>query len=72
MAMDSGGFGGFQPPPSGGSGFRPIGNGYGIQPLGATPLGGDLHETFRVSKIGELLDDHVTVRLPGGRSIRLP
>ncbi len=72
MSQDSGGFGGYNPPPSGGSGFKPIGNGgFGVQPLGSTPLGGDLHETFGVSRNGDILRDHVTIQLPGFRPFHL-
>ena len=73
MPMDSGGFGGYTPPSSGGSGFRPIGNqGFGIQPLGTTPLGGDVHETFKVNELGEISGGHTTVRIPGGQSVQIP
>ena len=72
MSQDNGGFGGYTPPSSGGSGFRPIGsNGFGVQPLGSTPLGGDLHETFGVDKVGNILDGHTTIRLPGSQDIKL-
>ena len=53
-------------------GFIPLDNGFGIQPLGPSPLGGDIHEGFRVDKDGNLLDGHTTVRIPGGKKIHLP
>jgi len=56
-----------------GSDFRPIGNnGYGIQPLGSTPFGGDIHKTFKVDEAGDVSGGHTTVRLPGGSDCHLP
>jgi len=53
--------------------FKPIGhNGFGIQPLGPSPLGGDIHETFKVDREGNISNGHTTVRIPGGQSINLP
>ena len=52
--------------------FKPIQNGYGIQPIERLPNGGDIHETFRVDREGNVTDGHTTVRLPGGQSIKLP
>ncbi len=70
--MDDDGFSGYELPASGGSGFTPIGNnGYGVQPMGSTPLGGDLHETFGVNEHGDVYDGHTTVRISGGHSVRL-
>lgn len=77
MSQDSGGFGGYNPPQSGGSGFRPLGqegrpSNFGVQPLGSTPLGGDIHETFGVNEQGDLFGGHTTIRLPGLKEIHLP
>jgi len=52
--------------------FKPLGDGWGIQPLGPSPLGGDMHETFKVDKEGNVSGGHTTVRIPGGQSIQLP
>lgn len=53
--------------------FKPIGkNGFGIQPLGPSPLGGDVHESFNVNKDGDIFNGHTTVRIPGGDTIRMP
>lgn len=43
------------------------GSGYGIQPLGPTPLGGDYHETFKVDHLGNISNGHTTFRIPGGQ-----
>lgn len=77
MSQDSGGFGGYTPPPGGGSGFRTFGkegkpSDFGCQPLGPTPWGGDVHDTFGVNEQGDIRRGHTTIRLPGGLSIPLP
>ena len=55
-----------------GSGFIPLGGGFGIQPLGPSPLGGDMHETFKLDREGNLSDGHTTIRIPGGKEIHIP
>lgn len=57
---------------NGNSGFIPLNNGFGIQPLGPSPLGGDMHETFRVNEEGDLSSGHTTLRIPGGQEIQMP
>jgi len=53
--------------------FKPLKNGWGIQPMGTSPLGiGDIHDTFRVDSQGNISGGHTTVRLPGGKDIKLP
>jgi len=59
-------------PMSPGSGFVPLRGGFGVQPLGPSPLGGDVHETFRVDRDGKVSGGHTTIRIPGGKSISLP
>lgn len=52
--------------------YKPLNEaGWGIQPLGPSPLGGDIHETFQVSEAGELHGGHTTIRLPGGATQHL-
>lgn len=53
------------------SGPKPIGPKTFIVPLGPSPLGGDLHETFNVDKDGNLRDGHTTVRIKGGKKVRI-
>ncbi len=55
-----------------GSGFKPLKNGFGIQPIGPSPAGGDVHDTFRVNKEGNVSGGHTTVRIPGGQKVHLP
>lgn len=57
-----------------GSGFKPLKGtgGWGIQPLGSSPLGGDTHETFKVDSEGNITGGHTTVRIPGGKEIQIP
>lgn len=57
--------------PSGGLVALENSGGYAIQPLGPSPMGGDMHETFRANE-GGLSDGHTTVRIPGGQEIHLP
>ncbi|MEM1104955.1 MAG: hypothetical protein AAGH87_01085 [Pseudomonadota bacterium] len=48
--------------------FRPLGSGFGVQPGTASPdgrSGGDLHDTFKVDKIGNVSKGHTTVNLGG-------
>ena len=42
-----------------------------ITPLGTTPFGGDVHESLRFDPRGNLLDLHLTARIPGGRSTHI-
>lgn len=61
--------------PDGGSpssGFIPLKDGYGIQPLDPSPLGGDMHETLRVNEKGNITEGHTTVRIKGGKVVHLP
>ena len=52
--------------------FKPINNGYGIQPLCPVPnYGGDIHDTFKVDKLGNITDGHTTLQIPGDKKIRL-
>ena len=54
-------------------GFIPLGNGYGMQPIGPSPLGtGDIHDTFRVDGFGNISGGHTTIQLPGVNSFHLP
>lgn len=52
--------------------YIPLNNGYGLQTIGPSPIGGDIHETFQVDSEGNISDDHVTVRIPGGQKVKLP
>lgn len=53
--------------------FKPLNNGWGIQPMGPSPLGnGDTHDTFRIDSDGNLSGGHTTVRIPGGKDINIP
>jgi len=53
--------------------FKPLDDGFGIQPLGKSPLGiGDMHDTFKVDEEGNISEGHTTIRIPGGQSIKLP
>lgn len=51
--------------------FKPLKDGWGIQPIGPSPLGGDIHDTFKVDDSGNIFGGHTTVRLPGGQKIKL-
>ena len=51
--------------------FRPLNDGWGIQPIERLPGGGDIHDTFRVDPLGDIHGGHTTIRLPGGLSDRL-
>lgn len=53
-------------------GFIPLEDGFGIQPLGPSSLGGDMHETFQVDEEGNVSNGHTTIRIPGGQEIHLP
>jgi len=55
-----------------GSSFKPLNNGFGIAPLGPSPAGGDMHETFRTDQDGNLSDGHTTIRIPGGQAVHIP
>ena len=52
--------------------FKPLNSGYGIQPMGPSPLGGDIHDTFQIDPLGNINDGHTTIRIPGGQSINMP
>jgi len=52
--------------------LKPLDSGWGIQPIGSSPLGGDMHETFRVDSDGEISGGHFTIRIPGGQDIHIP
>jgi len=54
--------------------FKPINNGYGIQPMGGftPPQGGGMHDTFNVNPSGNINNGHTTVQIPGGQAIRMP
>jgi hypothetical protein len=54
--------------------FKPLNpQGWGIQPLGPSPLGGgDMHDTFQVDINGDISGGHTTVRIPGGMDIQMP
>ena len=52
--------------------FKPINNGYGIQPLGPVPnYGGDMHDIFKVDKLGNITNGHTTFRIPNGQQKRI-
>jgi len=48
------------------------GSGYGYQPIGPSSEGGDMHDTIKADKEGNILDGHTTIRIPGGQSIHMP
>lgn len=52
--------------------FKRLKDGFGIQPMGPSPLGGDMHDTFRVNEQGNIFEGHTTVRIPGGQSAHIP
>jgi len=52
--------------------YKPLNGGWGIQPLGPSPLGGDIHDTFRIDENGRISGGHTTVRIPGGKSTNIP
>jgi len=55
------------------SGFLPLKNGFGIQSMGPTPLDrGDMHDTFRVDRLGNISQGHTTLRIEKGQHIRMP
>ncbi|MBU0707680.1 hypothetical protein KKG41_04885 [Patescibacteria group bacterium] len=51
--------------------FRPIGHNCGIQPMGPTPMGGQIHDTFNVTPGGNIFNGHTTAQIPGGQKIRM-
>lgn len=55
-----------------GSGLIRRSGGFCIQPLGPSPLGGDIHEGFKVDKNGNIKEGHTTIRIKGGKAIHLP
>lgn len=52
--------------------FKPLKDGWGIQPIGPSPLGGDIHDTFRVDREGNISGGHTTIQIPGSLPKRLP
>ena len=52
--------------------FKPLKDGWGIQPAEKLPDGGDLHDTFRIDRDGNLDGGHTTIQLPGGPKKHLP
>ena len=53
--------------------FKRLKDGWGIQPMGPSPLGdGDMHDTFRIDPDGNISGGHTTVRIPGGKKIHIP
>lgn len=55
----------------GNSSFKPLRNGWGIQPIGSSPIGGDIHDTFKVDKSGDISGGHTTIRISKGQDIQL-
>ncbi|MDD5430948.1 MAG: hypothetical protein PHP03_01870 [Candidatus Pacebacteria bacterium] len=47
------------------------GSGYGFVPIQNLPDGGQIRETIKVDKEGNIGDDHVTVQIPGGQKIHI-
>lgn len=59
-------------PGGGNPGFKPLNDGWGIQPIGPAPNGrGDMHETFHVDEQGNISGGHTTVQQPGGKKAHL-
>ncbi len=54
------------------SGIIPLGGPAFIAPLGPSPLGGDMHETFKFDRYDNLYSGHTTVRIPGGHDVQMP
>jgi hypothetical protein len=53
--------------------FKPLNDGWGIQPIGPSPMGGgDIHDTFRIDPLGDIYGGHTTVQIPGGQKIHMP
>jgi hypothetical protein len=50
--------------------FSPWTRDFGIVPLGPSPLGGDIHESFNVDEFGNIRRGHTTVQIPGGKKFR--
>ena len=51
--------------------FKPLNDGWGIQPIERLPGGGDIHDTFGVDSLGNILPGgHTTISLPGGEPER--
>jgi len=36
------------------------------------PGGGQIHETFKVDRYGNLFDEHTTIELPGMKKVHMP
>jgi hypothetical protein len=60
------------PQPPGIDPFRPLSNGWGISPIGPSPLGGDIHDTFHVDADGNITGGHTTIRIRDGKVVELP
>ena len=52
--------------------FKPLNDGWGVQPIERLPGGGDIHDTFRVDDLGNISGGHTTIRRPGGIEAQLP
>lgn len=52
--------------------FKPLKDGWGVQPIGPSPLGGDIHDTFHVDNLGNINGGHTTVQLPGYDNLNVP
>ena len=50
--------------------FRITKTGAGIQTLGTTPYGGDIHDTLIFDEQGDV-SVHTTARIPGGKEIHI-
>ena len=58
------------PPP-----FKPIPTSQPNQhsiPTYNIPGGGQIHETFKIDRYGNLYDSHTTVEIPGGKKSHIP
>ena len=43
------------------------GSGFGYQPMGPSPYGGQIRDTFRVDPTGNVSGGHTSVQIPGGQ-----
>jgi hypothetical protein len=51
--------------------FIPLSPTFFIVPIGSTPLGGDIHESFNVDSNGNLSNGHTTIQVPGFPSFHI-
>ena len=51
--------------------FKPINNGFGINPIGHSPIEGDVYDTFGVDKEDNIVDGHTTISIQNGQSVKL-